>query len=82
MEKPQESAEARMSRGLAPIKREYIRKAGPRATVDDKIHKAEQQRNNGASKVASEKKSRRKMKKVMHPKASQFVYSSSTPLHA
>lgn len=70
MEKIGESAEARMARGLAPIKREYIRKALPRFAGDVKAQQAEQKRDNGSSKVASEKKCRRKMKKVINTTAS------------
>lgn len=55
-----------MARGLAPIKREHIRKALPRFAGDVKAQQAEQKRDNGSSKVISEKKSRRKMKKVVN----------------
>lgn len=59
-----------MARGLAPIKKEYIRKALPRFAGDVKAQQAEQKRDHGSSKVASEKKSRRKMKKVINATAS------------
>ncbi|BDA49432.1 probable tRNA-dihydrouridine(47) synthase [NAD(P)(+)]-like [Coccomyxa sp. Obi] len=65
MEKASVSAEALLARGLAPIKREYIRKAVPRDTDEDAPKQVEQKNDNSTSKVASEKKSRRKMKKIL-----------------
>ena len=59
-----------MARGLAPIKNEYIRKALPRFAGDVKAQQTEQKRDHGSSKVASEKKSRRKMKQVVNATAS------------
>lgn len=64
MEKASVSAEALLARGLAPIKREYIRKTVPRDADESNSKLAEQKNDNSTSKVASEKKSRRKMKKV------------------
>ncbi len=64
MERASVSAEALLARGLAPIKREYIRKAVTRNTDENASKEAEQKNDNSNSKVASEKKSRRKMKKV------------------
>lgn len=64
MEKATVSAEALLARSLAPIKREYIRKAVPRDANEDTPKRAEQSNDNSTSKVAPEKKSRRKMKKV------------------
>ncbi|CAL8464684.1 g4219 [Coccomyxa elongata] len=59
------SAEALLARGLAPIKREYIPKVVPRDANEDTPRQAEQDNDNSTSRVAPERKSRRKMKKIL-----------------
>lgn len=66
-----ESAESRMSRGIAPIKQEYIKiiskdyRESIQAAASD-VKQAGQD-SSKASKVASERKSRRAFKKVCRP---------------
>jgi hypothetical protein len=84
-----ESAESRMSRGIAPIKQEYIKiiskdyRESIQAAASD-VKQAGQD-SSKASKVAAERKSRRAFKKVcrpMTPTCVELRFTSGPSIHA
>lgn len=84
-----ESAEGRMSRGIAPIKQDYIKIVSNDSRESSRVAARDVKQagidNSKASKVALERKSRRAFKKVcrpMTPTCIEHLLTSAASIHA